>query len=90
VTPDQTTRYDISLLSNFTKIPAGYRIQISINSQPPADFHFPVAPTPQELANLAGGSYTVERSPQAASFVNLPLTTPSSATPSDTDWGPSS
>jgi predicted acyl esterase len=90
VTPGQTTRYDISLLSNFTKIPAGYRIQISINSQPPADFHFPVAPTPQELANLAGGSYTVERSPQAASFVNLPLTTPSSATPSDTDWGPSS
>lgn len=34
VTPGQTTRYDISLLSNFTRIPAGYRIQISINSQP--------------------------------------------------------
>ncbi|MDV9170983.1 CocE/NonD family hydrolase [Streptomyces sp. W16] len=90
VTPGQTTRYDISLLSNFTRIPAGYRIRISIDSQPPADFHFPVAPTPQELANLAGGVYTVERSPQAASFVNLPLTTPSSATPSGEDWGPSS
>lgn len=90
VTPGQTTRYDISLLSNFTRIPAGYRIRISINSQPPADVHFPVAPTPQELANLAGGTYTVERSPQAASFVNLPLTTPSSATPSGDNWGPSS
>ncbi|WP_328931323.1 MULTISPECIES: CocE/NonD family hydrolase [unclassified Streptomyces] len=90
VTPGQTTRYDISLLSNFTRIPAGYRIQISVNSQPPADFHSPVAPTPQELANLAGGVYTVERSPQAASFVNLPLTTPSSATPSRDNWGPSS
>ncbi|MEV0911885.1 CocE/NonD family hydrolase [Streptomyces hokutonensis] len=90
VTPGQTTRYDISLLSNFTRIPAGYRIRISINSQPSADFHFPVAPTPQESANLAGGVYTIERSPQAASFVNLPLTTPSSATPSHEDWGPSS
>jgi predicted acyl esterase len=90
VTPGQTTRYDISLLSDFTRIPAGYRIRISIDSRPPADFHFPVAPTPQELANLAGGVYTLERSPQAASFVNLPLTTPSSATPSPDDWGPSS
>ncbi|MET7568351.1 CocE/NonD family hydrolase [Streptomyces sp. NPDC005492] len=90
VTPGKTTRYDISLLSNFTRIPAGYRIQVSINSQPPADFHSPVAPTPQELANLAGGVYTIIRSPQAASFINLPLTTPSSATPSQDDWGPSS
>ncbi len=56
----------------------------------PADFHSAVAPTPQELANLAGGVYTVEHSPQAASFVNLPLTTPSSATPSRDNWGPSS
>jgi len=90
VTPGQTTRYDISLLSNFSRIPAGYRIRMSINSQPSADFHFPVTPTPQESANLTGGVYTIERSPQAASFVNLPLTTPSSATPSREDWGPSS
>jgi predicted acyl esterase len=90
VTPGQTTRYDISLLSNFTKIPAGYRLQITVNSQPPANFHFPVAPTPQQRADLAGGIYTIERSPQAASFVNLPLTAPSSATPSRDDWGPSS
>jgi predicted acyl esterase len=90
VTPGQTTRYDISLLPNFTKIPAGYRIQITINSQPPADFHLPVAPTPQQLANLAGGRYTVERSIKAASFINLPLTSPNSAIPSDDNWGPAS
>jgi predicted acyl esterase len=90
VTPGQTTRYDISLLSNLTRIPAGYKIQITVNSQPPANFHFPVAPTPQQRANLAGGIYTIERSPQAASFVNLPLTAPSSATPSRDNWGPSS
>jgi predicted acyl esterase len=90
VTPGQTTQYDISLLPNFTKVPAGYRIQITINSQPPADFHLPVAPTPQQLANLAGGRYTVERSTQAASFINLPLTSPNSAIPSNESWGPTS
>ncbi|MFC9842127.1 CocE/NonD family hydrolase [Streptomyces sp. NPDC060223] len=90
VTPGRTTRYDISLLPNFTKIPAGYRIQIIINSQPPAGFHFPVAPTPQQLADLAGGQYTIERSAGAASFVNLPLTSPGAATPSDDNWGPAS
>ncbi|MEV0740061.1 CocE/NonD family hydrolase C-terminal non-catalytic domain-containing protein [Streptomyces sp. NPDC050549] len=90
VPPGETTRYDISLLSNFTRIPAGCHIRISIDSRPPADFHFPVAPTPQGSADLAGGVHTVERSAQAASFVNLPLTAPSSATPSREDRGPSS
>ncbi|WP_329544107.1 CocE/NonD family hydrolase [Streptomyces sp. NBC_01356] len=90
VTPGRTTRYDISLLPNFTRIPAGYRIQVTINSQPPADFHFPVSPTPQQLANLTGGLYTIERSAEAASFVNLPLTSPGAAAPSNDNWGPAS
>ena len=60
VVPGATTRYDISLLANFTLIPAGDRIQVVLTSQPPANFHAPLAPTPQELANLAGGSYTVD------------------------------
>lgn len=71
VTPGRTTRYDISLLPNFTRIPAGYRIQITVNSRPPADFHFPVAPTPQQLADLTGGLYTVERS-RGSGFVRQP------------------
>jgi predicted acyl esterase len=86
----QTTRYDISLLSNFTRIPAGDRIQLVLNSQQPANFHFPVTPTPQELANLSGGVYTIEHSPQAASFIDLPLTSPDAFTASPTNWGPSS
>ncbi|MFJ4787732.1 CocE/NonD family hydrolase [Streptomyces sp. NPDC088794] len=90
VTPGQTTRYDISLLSRFAKIPAGYRIQVTINSQPPANYHLQVAPTPQQLTNLTGGLYTIERSPEAASFINLPLTSPGAATPSEDNWGPSS
>jgi hypothetical protein len=87
VVPGRTTRFDIALLANFTQIPAGDRLQLVLTSQPPADFHTTLAPTPQELANLSGGVYTIER---AASFVNLPLTSPGAFTTSPTNWGPSS
>jgi predicted acyl esterase len=90
VVPGQITRYDISLLANFTEIPAGYRIQLVLNSQPPANFHTVLTPTPQELANLSGGSYTIERSSRAASFIDLPLASPSQFTASPVNWGPSS
>lgn len=90
VGPGQITRYDISLLANFTEIPAGYRIQLVLNSQPPANFHTVLTPTPQELANLSGGSYTIERSSRAASFIDLPLASPSQFTASPVNWGPSS
>lgn len=86
VVPGQITRYDISLLANFTEIPAGYRIQLVLNSQPPASFHTVLTPTPQELANLAGGVYKIER----GSFIDLPLASPSQFTASPVNWGPSS
>ena len=89
VTPGRTTRYDISLLSNFTEIPAGDRIQLVLTSQTPPTFHFPVSPTPQDLANLAGGVYTIDCGGLAASALNLPLTSPDGFTTSPTDWGPS-
>jgi hypothetical protein len=88
VTPGATTRYDISLLSNLTLIPAGYRIQLVLTSQTPPGFHFPVVPTPQELAALAGGSYTIGEGGLTASALNLPLTAPGTFTTSPTDWGP--
>jgi uncharacterized protein len=61
-----------------------------LNSQPPASFHTVLAPTPQELANLADGVYTIERSSVAASFIDLPLASPGQFTASPVDWGPSS
>ena len=73
VVPARTTPYDIALLPNFTLIPAGARIQLVLTSQPPASFHSPLAPTPQQLAHLAGGRYTVERGTLAASRLDLPL-----------------
>jgi hypothetical protein len=90
VVPGRVTRYDIALLPNFTLIPAGDRIQLVLTSQPPASFHFPVAPTPQQLAHLASGVYTVERGELGASRLNLPLAPPDAFTTSPTNWGPSS
>jgi predicted acyl esterase len=96
VVPGRTTRYDISLLANFTLIPAGDRIQVVLTSQPPANFHAPLVPTPQELANLtgaprlAGGAYTVRYGASAASVLDLPLASPGQFTASATDWGPAS
>jgi uncharacterized protein len=90
VVPGRTTRYDISLLADFTLIPAGDRIQVVLTSQPPANFHLPLAPTPQEQANLAGGRYTVERGAATGSVLDLPLAAPGQFTASPVDWGPSS
>jgi predicted acyl esterase len=89
VVPGRTTRYDLAVLANFTEIPAGGRLQLVLNSQPAANFHLALAPTPQQLADLAGGRYTIGRSGGAASFINLPLTTPGRFTMSSTNWGPS-
>jgi len=90
VTPGVTTRYDIALLANFVELPAGSRLQLVLNSQAPDTFHLPLAPTPQQRANLTGGHYTIELSRDASSFINVPLTAPGRFRTSDTDWGPSS
>jgi predicted acyl esterase len=88
VTPGVTTRYDIALLANFTALPAGSRLQLQLNSQAPDTFHVPLAPTPQQRANLTGGVYTIELSRSAPSFVNVPLASPAHFVASGTDWGP--
>ena len=90
VTPGVTTRYDIALLANFVQLPAGSRLQLQLTSQAPATFHLPLAPTPRQRADLAGGHYKVELSRDAASFINVPLTAPGMFHASDTDWGPAS
>jgi uncharacterized protein len=59
-------------------------------SQPPANFHAPLAPTPQELANLAKGTYTIDSGAATASVLDLPLASPGQFTASPVNWGPSS
>jgi hypothetical protein len=90
VVPGRTTRYDISLLANFTLIPAGDRIQVVLTTQPPANFHAPLTPTPQELASLANGTYTIDSAAATASVLDLPLASPGQFGASPVNWGPSS
>jgi len=90
IVPGRTTRYDVSMLANFTLIPAGDRIQVVVTSQTPANFHSPLTPTPQESANLANGVYTVGYGGFTPSALNLPLASSTQFTASPTDWGPSS
>jgi hypothetical protein len=90
LTAGQTVRLDISVLPNFTQIPAGYRLQVVLSSQPPSNFHTQLALTPQQQANLGWGQYTVLRSPQTASLITLPFASPGSFTTSPIVWGPSS
>ena len=90
VVPGRTTRYDISLLANFTEIPAGDQIQVVLTSQTPANFHVPLTPTPQEQADLANGVYTVDSGAFTPSALNLPLASSAQFTASPTNWGPSS
>jgi len=89
LTPNSTVKMDISLVPNFTLIPAGYRIQLVLTTQPPS-YHVPLTLTPTQNNNLAFGVYTVSHSPQGASSVTLPLASPSMFTTSPVNWGPSS
>jgi len=90
LTPNQTVRLDISVLPNFTQIPAGSRIQLVLSSQPPGNFHNQLTRTPQQQQNLGYGVYTISRSPQGPSSISLPLTTPGSFSTSPINWGPAS
>jgi predicted acyl esterase len=53
LTPGESVRMDIAVPPGFTLIPAGYRLQVVLNGQPPSTFHQQVVPTPQQQANLA-------------------------------------
>jgi uncharacterized protein len=50
----------------------------------------PLAPTPQERANLAGGSYTVGWGAASGSVLDLPPAPSGQFAASPIDWGPSS
>ena len=89
LSPNTTVKMDISVTPNFTLIPAGYRLQLVLASQP-SSYHVPLTLTAQQTANLNFGQYSVIRSPQAASSVTLPLASPSMFSTSPVNWGPSS
>jgi putative CocE/NonD family hydrolase len=80
VVPGKVSRYDVEVFPTFARIPAGDRLRVTITTGDTPHLGF----TPQELAQLAGGVYAVERNSGAASFVEVPLARPDSvATPCD-------
>ncbi len=88
--PNQTVRMDISVLPNFTLIPAGDRVQVVLSSQAPSNFHLPLSPTPQQTANLNFGQFTIDHAAATASSVTLPFASPGAFATSPVNWGPSS
>jgi hypothetical protein len=63
------TRYDIEVFPTYDTLPAGHRIRITLST---ADTPH-LAPTAPALANLLGGVYQVQLSPNAPSAVEIPL-----------------
>jgi uncharacterized protein len=69
VTPGALTRYDIEVFPTYDTLEPGHSLRITIST---ADTPHLEAPAPA-ATKLAGGVYTVERSPGAASMVEVPL-----------------
>jgi predicted acyl esterase len=65
VTPGETTTYDIQLPPAFATIAPGHRIKVTVASGDSPH----LLPSPQQLANLAGGVYEL----QPGSSVVLPF-----------------
>jgi putative CocE/NonD family hydrolase len=71
VTPVETgkvTRFDIEVFPTFAKIAEGHSLRMTLTTSDTPHLGF----TPDQLQNLAGGVYEVQRNAGAASFVEIP------------------
>ncbi|HET9078232.1 MAG TPA: CocE/NonD family hydrolase [Acidimicrobiales bacterium] len=69
VVPGRVTRYDITVFPTFARIPAGWRLRVTLTT---ADTPH-LAPSAAQLPHLLGGVYSVQRTAAAASYLNVPL-----------------
>lgn len=68
-TPLVITTYNIAIRPTFMKIPAGYRLQLTIStSQLPN-----LLPTPTNLLTLIGGIYSIQRNVISPSLLEVPI-----------------
>jgi predicted acyl esterase len=70
VRPGQVTRYDIEVFPTFARIPAGWRLRVTLTSSDTPH----LLPSAAQLPHLLGGIYQVQR---GTSFINVPLAPPS-------------
>jgi putative CocE/NonD family hydrolase len=68
----EVTRFDIEVFPTFGKIAKGHSLRLTLTTSDTPHLGF----TPDQLQNLAGGVYQVQRNAGAASFVELPLASP--------------
>jgi uncharacterized protein len=93
-----SVRLDIELVPTVNRIAAGHRLRLKLTSEPSATtFHQywkavqmpnPLVPTPQELGNLTGGTYTILFGSEGSSELNLSTASDADLVPSPVDWGP--
>ncbi|MEA2670057.1 MAG: uncharacterized protein QOG45_277 [Chloroflexota bacterium] len=69
VPPGQLARYDVEVFPTLVTLGAGHRLRITISTSDTPHLQ----PTAAQLASLAGGVYQVMHSPDAASFIELPV-----------------
>jgi predicted acyl esterase len=93
----ETIKLDIELLPAMIQIPSGHRLRLQIISEPASNFlqysrdlllPNPLLPTPEELANLTGGIYTLMFECNAASTLQLSTANEADIVASPIDWGP--
>jgi hypothetical protein len=64
----KVTRFDIEVFPTFAKIARGYSLRLTLTTSDTPHLGF----APDQLQNLAGGVYQVQRNAGAASFVEIP------------------
>jgi putative CocE/NonD family hydrolase len=74
IVPGQVTPQDIQVFPTTALIPKGWRLRVTISTGDTPH----LLPTLAQLPHLLGGVYEVERHMGAASFINVPLASPSS------------
>ena len=68
VDTSKVTRFDVEVFPTFAKIATGHSLRVTLTTSDTPHLGF----TPDQLQNLAGGVYQVQRNADAASFVEIP------------------
>lgn len=69
VVPGEVTRFDVEIFPTFWRLDAGHRLRVVITTSDTPH----LLPIPAQMVNLIGGVYGIQRSPAAASSIQVPL-----------------
>ena len=67
--PGQVTREDIAVFPTMAELPVGWRLRVTLTTSETPH----LMPTAAQLPNVVGGIYQVQRKPDAASVLTVPL-----------------